>query len=659
MQDESNLRFHLMFNESTRQFMYVADEDAGPLDQVRFITPRLALDLGTGFIFYVDAERNDRKVLIGVFHRNAAQNNYFDGPADQLADNYIKDIDLRSYLHRAYPFTRGTVDEYGFYLEDDGNRVAISPYYAYRSLGEVQGMMETCGAGRVPVSQFLSCFSPDGRASSMEIAAEQGGGFPSDGVPGLLGTAALPALESPGSDGQAPLGPGVGGFFVEDWESGLGSWTATGLWHLITDPPNSCPPPAVYTSPITSAYFGIDASCDYATGVSEMGMLTSPVIPVVAPQSYLSYQFRRQTQGACMTYDRSRLELSVNGGPWTLVLEECDDSNTWKGSGPIDLSAYAGASIQFRFVFDTIDPLSNGFLGWMIDDVRIDTGDTIAAGGPSPWHMAGSTWHQVGVTFPPNPPVHLPPLTWHLVAATFPPPPPRRPHFVGITWNRPPPPPHVAGTTWHVAGNTWPPPRPIHAAGITWHLPGLTFIPPGSKHNSGFTWHYNGETFIPPGTKHNSGFTWHVTGESFIPPDTKHNSGVTWHYNGESFIPPGTIHNSGVTWHYNGQSFIPPGTKHNSGSTWHVNGESFIPAGHQAQLGFDVARERGELHPAGHQAQLGFDLARERRDLHPAGEQAQLGVDVAREWGELHPAGHQAQLGFDVARERRELHSTG
>ncbi len=41
------------------------------------------------------------------------------------------------------------------------------------------------------------------------------------------------------------------------------------------------------------------------------------------------------------------------------------------GSGAIDISAFAGSDIQVRFLFDTVDGVSNNFTGWFIDDVVV------------------------------------------------------------------------------------------------------------------------------------------------------------------------------------------------------------------------------------------------------------------------------------------------
>jgi hypothetical protein len=48
------------------------------------------------------------------------------------------------------------------------------------------------------------------------------------------------------------------------------------------------------------------------------------------------------------------------------------ESSTWRAANPVDLSAYAGKSVQLRWYFDTLDPILNNFEGWYVDDVKID-----------------------------------------------------------------------------------------------------------------------------------------------------------------------------------------------------------------------------------------------------------------------------------------------
>ena len=61
-------------------------------------------------------------------------NNYYDGPFDQLADNYVDETHISEYMIMASPGLRDRLDKYGYFMDRDGSsRLAISPYYAYFS----------------------------------------------------------------------------------------------------------------------------------------------------------------------------------------------------------------------------------------------------------------------------------------------------------------------------------------------------------------------------------------------------------------------------------------------------------------------------------------------------------------------------------------------
>lgn len=116
--DESGVGFFLIFNKTIPSFLFILDEERE--------LPENFLER-SGYIFSVD-KNNNRKVLTGVIEENVSRNNYYDGPFDQLADNYIKGPEFKNYIEAVYPALKGKIDNYGHYLEDENNRVAITPY---------------------------------------------------------------------------------------------------------------------------------------------------------------------------------------------------------------------------------------------------------------------------------------------------------------------------------------------------------------------------------------------------------------------------------------------------------------------------------------------------------------------------------------------------
>lgn len=155
--------------------------------------------------------------------------------------------------------------------------------------------------------------------------------------------------------------------FQDNVEGGVGGWTATGLWHRETsvDP---CPNAHSGTA---SWYYGNDAACNFDTGTNS-GTLTSQNIVLPATgNTQLSFWYYYETEETGTTYDRRYVQVAVDGGGFTNLTQLSGDTmNAWHQQ-VLDLSAYAGHTIQLRFFFDTVDPIANNYKGWYIDDVLV------------------------------------------------------------------------------------------------------------------------------------------------------------------------------------------------------------------------------------------------------------------------------------------------
>ncbi len=141
--DESGFQYFLIFNKNTKSFYYILNEEESPLQEFERISTDIVVEKNSKFAYYLDSTNQNRKILFGVYGKNVMQNSYYDGPFDQLADNYVtKDSTLSKYIQQAYPYTKGQVDEYGNFLYDDGFRVAIMPYYIYENDYELVEIVE-------------------------------------------------------------------------------------------------------------------------------------------------------------------------------------------------------------------------------------------------------------------------------------------------------------------------------------------------------------------------------------------------------------------------------------------------------------------------------------------------------------------------------------
>ncbi|MGH6768412.1 MAG: hypothetical protein ACRECO_05250 [Xanthobacteraceae bacterium] len=156
--DESAVRFFLVYNTKLKLFHYVLDETAPPTDTFTpaAATDRILIGKRTGFAFYRD-HRLERKILIGVFEGNARVNNYFDGPFDQLPDNFIEGESLRSAILEVEPSLKGKIDRYGASPTGE-TRFMISPYLHYGDEDELTLFHNCAESKEVPVDLYYACF---------------------------------------------------------------------------------------------------------------------------------------------------------------------------------------------------------------------------------------------------------------------------------------------------------------------------------------------------------------------------------------------------------------------------------------------------------------------------------------------------------------------
>jgi len=155
--DESGVQFFLMFNSRLRIFLYVLNEQNSLAEQLVEKKKRTYIGLRSGFAYYQD-KFYDRKILIGVHKHNYYVNNYFDGPFDQLPDNFIKGNSLKRAIIAIYPDLADQVDRFGRYYERD-LRVMIKPYLIYEDIVDLE-IISTCAQQvKLLKRDYYRCFS--------------------------------------------------------------------------------------------------------------------------------------------------------------------------------------------------------------------------------------------------------------------------------------------------------------------------------------------------------------------------------------------------------------------------------------------------------------------------------------------------------------------
>jgi hypothetical protein len=186
--------------------------------------------------------------------------------------------------------------------------------------------------------------------------------------------------------GDCGLGSQASTEFFDDFESGVGLWTHSGSGDTW----------ALWSSNVHSGAYAFHAND--VISVSDQRLVSPAVtLPVDAEPLTLQFwnrQYIENSGSGC--YDGGIAEVSTNGGStWTQLLNAvmltdpydgtvstcCSNPlqtlNAWCGQpqdwlrAVVDVSAYAGQTVQFRFRLGTDS--SVGYEGWTIDDVKVQS----------------------------------------------------------------------------------------------------------------------------------------------------------------------------------------------------------------------------------------------------------------------------------------------
>lgn len=161
--DESGFPFFLIHKGDQNHFMFVLNEEGAIPGKLISLRDGLVWDKLSGFVFYVDSLRQNRKILVGVWAQNIRRNNYWDGPFDQLADN-SPHPQFKMYLEKVYPYAKGGLDNYGFFKIIERSRMAVTPYFEYESLEELLENVHACRTTAAP-KEFFACLCYDVKTS--------------------------------------------------------------------------------------------------------------------------------------------------------------------------------------------------------------------------------------------------------------------------------------------------------------------------------------------------------------------------------------------------------------------------------------------------------------------------------------------------------------
>ncbi len=136
--DESGLQFYLIYQTTGNFFLWMLDPTTP--GELMELGPDAWIDQTTGFVFWHDQGRH---ILVGVAAASIRANDYYDGPFDQLADNYALASGRQALLEKAVPECAGGIDAWGNYRDTSKpRRVALVPYCQYESTDEALAFLK-------------------------------------------------------------------------------------------------------------------------------------------------------------------------------------------------------------------------------------------------------------------------------------------------------------------------------------------------------------------------------------------------------------------------------------------------------------------------------------------------------------------------------------
>lgn len=155
--DESGVRMFLIWNQATETFHYVLDEAV--VSETYFqssASSQVRIGRRTHFAWYKDRYR-ERWILVGVRAAETSLNTFFDGPFDQLPDNFIEGDVLRNALLTLSPEVEGQIDRLGNSLDLKG-RMLVDPYILYDDEAELAAF-DQCTAAAVDEASYYPCLA--------------------------------------------------------------------------------------------------------------------------------------------------------------------------------------------------------------------------------------------------------------------------------------------------------------------------------------------------------------------------------------------------------------------------------------------------------------------------------------------------------------------
>jgi uncharacterized protein (DUF2141 family) len=156
----------------------------------------------------------------------------------------------------------------------------------------------------------------------------------------------------------------------ETFDDGVANgWTLGGLWHVSS----ACT--AAASAP-NSLQYNSASTCTFSTGARTTGNADTAglnIASIGAPTLTFSTKYVKENY-ASGAYDVMKVQVQTSGSSTWTTLWQRDSRNadqTAYTTVTLGLSSYKSTATKVRFSFDSIDSTANSYLGWIVDNVKV------------------------------------------------------------------------------------------------------------------------------------------------------------------------------------------------------------------------------------------------------------------------------------------------
>ena len=157
--DESGLVFDLVYNKPEKAFYFLLDNRNLVPESFVKLKDNIYVGVRTGFVFFQDVILN-RFLLVAVHAEELYKNTPYDGPFDQLPENFYEELGFWKFVYEVYPDLVGKLTAGGSFLGQ--NLIfGITPYREYTSKDDLR-FIDTCTRKRQR-AKMLICLTEGAR----------------------------------------------------------------------------------------------------------------------------------------------------------------------------------------------------------------------------------------------------------------------------------------------------------------------------------------------------------------------------------------------------------------------------------------------------------------------------------------------------------------